>query len=62
MKEVLIKDEKLGGRFVAIKDFDDKTLIVDGKTPTEALDSAMRKGYKNPVILFVPLRDMVQIY
>jgi len=38
MKEVLIKDERLGGRFVAIKDFDDKTLIDDGKTPNEVLE------------------------
>jgi len=62
MKNTLVKDEKYGGRFVALKDFDDRTVIVDGKNPSEVLEKATQKGYKNPVILFVPIRDMVQIY
>ncbi|OGB87084.1 hypothetical protein A3H38_02000 [candidate division WOR-1 bacterium RIFCSPLOWO2_02_FULL_46_20] len=62
MENTLVKDEKHGGRFVALKDFGDKTVIVDGKNPSEVLEKAINKGYQNPVILFVPVRDMVQIY
>lgn len=62
MQNILVKDEKYSGRFVALKDFSDKTVIVDGKTPKEVLDKAINKGYRNPVILFVPVKDMVQIY
>ena len=62
MGNILVKEEKYSGRFVALKDFKDKTVIVDGKSPKEVLEKAIEKGYKNPVILFVPLRDMVQIY
>ena len=62
MKNTLVKDEKLSGKFVALKEFDDKTVIADGKDPSEVLEKAIQKGYKNPVILFVPIRNMVQIY
>lgn len=62
MGNVLVKDEKYSGRFIALKDFNDNTVIVDGKNPKEVLDKAISKGYQNPVILFVPIKDMVQIY
>ena len=62
MENTLIKDERLSGRFVALKSFDDKTVIADGKNPKEVLEKSIKNGYKNPVILFVPVKDMVQIY
>ena len=62
MENTLLKDQEYGGRFVALKDFDDKTVIVDGKSPIEVFEKARQKGYKDPVILFVPVKDMVQIY
>ena len=62
MDNTLIKDERYSGRFVALKSFDDKTVIADGKDPREVLEKSVKKGYKNPVILFVPVKDMVQIY
>lgn len=62
MEQVLIKDRKYNGRYVAIKDFNDNTVIADGKDPKEAYDKAIKTGCENPVILFVPFKDMVQIY
>lgn len=62
MDNSLVKDEKYGGRFVALKSFDDKTIIVDGKDPKETLEKAAQKGFKTPVIFYVPIKDMVQIY
>ena len=47
---------------MALKDFADQTVITDGKTPKEVLEKAIGRGYQNPVILFVPIKDMVQIY
>lgn len=58
----MLKDEKYTGRYIAIKDFGDKTVIADGKSPNEVFKNAQQKGCKDPVILFVPIRDMVQIY
>ena len=62
MEQTLIKDTRYTGRYVAIKDFNDNTVISDGKEPQEAYKKAVEKGYNNPVVLFVPLKDMVQIY
>jgi hypothetical protein len=62
MTQVLIKDKKYRGRYVAIKDFGKNTVVGDGDTPQEAYEKALHKGCKEPVVIFVPLNDVVQIY
>jgi hypothetical protein len=62
MEHVLVKNSKYCGRYVAIKDFDDPTIVSDGQDPQEVYERAIKKGYNAPVIIFVPLEDMVQIY
>lgn len=62
MQQTLITERKYNGRYVAIRDFKDGTVLGDGKTPQEAYEKAIDKGFSDPVILFVPLKDMVQIY
>ena len=62
MNNVLIKSEKYNGKYVAIKSFTDYTVIGEGKEPKEAIEEANKKGYTNPVVIFVPHEDMVQIY
>jgi hypothetical protein len=62
MEQVLIKENKYNGRYVVIKDFGDSTVIADGKDPKEVYDKAVKQGYSNPVIFFIPAKDMVQIY
>jgi len=62
MEQVLIKENKYNGRYVAIRDFGDGRVIADSKDPKEAYDKAVKQGYSNPVIVFIPTKDMVQIY
>jgi len=62
MIQTLIQNNAFNGKFVALKDFKDHTVVAEGATPQEAHDSALRKGYKSSVITFVPNRNMVQIY
>jgi len=62
MENVLIKDSKYNGSYVAIKDFSDSRVIANGKDPKEVHDSALKQGCSNPVILFIPTKNMVQIY
>jgi len=62
MGNTLVKSKKFNGKYVAIKDFDDNTIIGDGKSPAEAYTKAIRKGHKDPVVFFVPIKDMIQIY
>lgn len=62
MIQTLIKSNDYDGRYVALKSFKDHAVVGDGATPKEAHDKAVDKGIKNPVITFIPLKDMVQIY
>ena len=62
MAYTLISERKYNGRYVAVKDFNDGTVVGDGKSPEEAYSRAKEKGFNEPVILFVPEKDMVQIY
>lgn len=62
MENVLIGDDKYKDTYVAIKDFSDSTVIADGKDPKEVYDNALKQGYPNPVILFIPAKDMIQAY
>ncbi len=62
MIKTLIKSSNYNGRYVAMRDFNDHSVIADGVNPQEAYEKAMKKGFKNPVVTFVPMKDMVQIY
>ncbi len=59
---VLVNDVKYCGRYVALRSFDDNTVVGSGKTPGRALKQARDAGVKHPVLLFVPPKDMVLIY
>jgi len=62
MENVLIKDKMYSGTYVAILDMLNPKVISNGKTPIDAINSAKQKGVENPMIVFVPLENMVQIY
>lgn len=62
MIQTLIQSAKFNGKYVALKDFKDHTVIAEGSTPKEAYDTALEKGYKQAVITFVSARNMVQIH
>jgi hypothetical protein len=62
MDNVLVKEEKYSGRYVAMKDFNDFTIVADGKDPKETMENALKRGIAEPVILYVPIKGMVQIY
>lgn len=62
MIQTLIQNNSFDGKYVAMKNFNDHTVIGAGATPQEAYEKALKFGCKNPVVTFVPLKDMVQIY
>ncbi|MDZ7696653.1 MAG: DUF5678 domain-containing protein [Deltaproteobacteria bacterium] len=62
MEKVLIDTEEFNGRYVAMKSFDDKTVVGVGDDPEKALKNAAQKGHENAVLLYVPEKDTVHIY
>lgn len=62
MEKVLVTTDEYNGRYVALKSFDDNTIVGVGDNPEEALKDAARKGFKNPILLYIPEKDIVHIY
>ena len=62
MIQTLVKNKKYMGRYVALKGFEDPRVVSFGPTPQEAYKKAVHKGFRNPVITFIPSKEMVQIY
>jgi len=59
---VLVTDEKYAGRYVALRSFSDNTVVASGRTPLSVLKKARAAGVPSPVVIFVPRKDVVQIY
>lgn len=62
MERVLVKTDEYNGRYVAMKGFDDHTIVGVGDDPETALKDAISKGYKEPVLLYIPEKELVHIY
>jgi len=62
MEKVLVNTNEYNGLYVAMKSFDDNTIVGTGDDPQKALRDAEKKGFKDPVILYIPEEDVVHIY
>lgn len=60
MERILIKKEKYEGKYVALEDFGKEKIISYGKDPKKVYERAVKKGYYNPVIVFIPKKNMLQ--
>lgn len=62
MEKVLVTTDEFNGRYVAMKSFNDNTIVGVGDDPEEALRDAEAKGFKNSILLYIPEKDIVHIY
>ncbi len=62
MTQVLIKDDKYTGKFVAIRDPRSPRIVSSGKDPQSVYRKALRSGCSAPVIFFVPEKNPDQTY
>jgi CO dehydrogenase/acetyl-CoA synthase beta subunit len=63
MNNVLLKDgSKYSGNYVAIKSFSDRVVINYGKDLHDVYKKAVSCGITDPVVFYVPEKDMVHIY
>ena len=62
MDNALFKDEKFNGKYVVIRDFSNSEIITSGDDPKAIYEEAQKKGIKEPLLIFVPNKNMVQIY
>jgi hypothetical protein len=62
MEKILVTTDEFNGRYVAMKSVEDNTIVGVGENPEKALKDAEAKGFKEPVLLFIPERELVHIY
>jgi hypothetical protein len=62
MEKILVTTDEFNGRYVAMKSFEDNAIVGVGDDPEKALKEAEAKGFKNPVLLYIPEKDLVHIY
>lgn len=62
MIQTLLKTDAYNGYFIAFRDFEHPAVITSGDNPQKVLEEAQKKGIIDPIITYVPLKGMVQIY
>jgi len=62
MEKILVTTDEFNGRYVAMKSVDDNTIVGVGEDPEKALQEAEANGFKDPVLLYIPEKDLVNIY
>ncbi len=62
MEKILVTTDEFNSRYVAMKSVDDNTIVGVGDDPEKALREAEEKGFKNPILLYIPEKDLVHIY
>lgn len=62
MQTLVMTDGRLANHYVALTSFSERKIVGKGKTPDEAFEEARKNGVNNPVILFIPEKNQVQVY
>jgi len=62
MENLLVKTNEYNGRYVALRSFEDHSVIGVGDDPEAALKDAMANGVEEPVLVYVTEKDTVHIY
>ncbi len=62
MEQTLLQTDRYNGRWVAMKSFENHTVVGVGDDPEAALHDARAHGHENPVILYIPEKEVVYIY
>ena len=62
MEKVLDLEEKYFGKYVALKNQDDATVVGAGNNPEEALQDAKKKGFQKPYLIYIPEKALELIH
>jgi len=60
--KTIVKTNKYNGRYVALSDFEGTKVISSSKSVEKAYANAQKKGYDDPVVVYIPKKNEVNIY
>lgn len=55
---LLVKDDKYEGKYVALLSVIDHTIVAEGHDPNAVVTAAKKAGFEHPFLLFVPDKKM----
>ena len=58
----IVDSAEYGGNFVAMKSFNEHTVVASGKDPVKVRAQAQEKGCPSPVVMFIPRDDTYHIF
>ena len=59
---VLLTTDAYAGKYVALRSFEDNTVVCCGDDPLHVIDEARKAEFPNAVLIYVPEKDTVGIY
>jgi hypothetical protein len=59
---VLIKESRYEGKFVAMASFKDRKVLASGNVAEKVFERARKKGFSSPVIFYVPKQTETNIF
>jgi len=61
-RQILVKNKRYEGKYVAFRSFNDRRVVASGKNPSDVLNKSKKKGAKTPVLVFVNKDNTAYIY
>jgi hypothetical protein len=58
----LVKTSKYNGKYVALTNMKDRRVIASAKTAETAYNKAVKEGYPDPLMAYIPKKNEVHIY
>ena len=55
-------NKKYNDKYVAFECFGSKNVVAYDDDPVEAMEKARSKGFKNPVIMYIPDENISELY
>ena len=59
---VLFRTRKYNGKYVALKSFNENTVVASGLDPKAVISRANKKGITEPVIVYVPQENEIHVF
>jgi len=59
---ILVRDEKHEGKYVAFRSVTDYTVVAEGSDPESVVQEAKKAGYEHPMVMYVPEKNITCCY
>jgi hypothetical protein len=59
---ILVRDDKYEGKYVAFQSVVDHTVVAEGSDASKVMQDAKENGVENPMLVFIPDKNMTCCY